>query len=174
MLLKNKMNEISINTTIDQIVIENKIFRFASELQYTEDDGRKYLLREILRRLQNDNSDKSSKAREEINKISEKLNENQMKKKWFRLSNEHKIEQIKRYFEKKIDDVEKRNIEMEKVLKLLESDSLKNKDVTYNEKEGKIENIDYDKVKKEKSKKKVKEEKKDKKNDNDSNTSESD
>ena len=63
------MGEVSINTTIDQIVIENKIFRFASELQYTDDDGRKYLLREILRRLQNDNSDKSSKARDEINKI---------------------------------------------------------------------------------------------------------
>lgn len=161
------MGEVSINTTIDQIVIENKIFRFASELQYTDDDGRKYLLREILRRLQNDNSDKSSKARDEINKISEKINESQMKKKWFRLSNEHKIEQIKKYFEKKIEDMEKRNVEIEKVLKMLESDSLKNKDVTYNEKEGKIENIDYEKVKKEKSKKKAKEE-------SDSNTSESD
>jgi hypothetical protein len=161
------MGEVSINTTIDQIVIENKIFRFASELQYTDDDGRKYLLREILRRLQNDNSDKSSKARDEINKISEKINESQMKKKWFRLSNEHKIEQIKKYFEKKIEDIEKRNVEIEKVLKMLESDSLKNKDVTYNEKEGKIENIDYEKVKKEKSKKKAKEE-------SDSNTSESD
>jgi hypothetical protein len=161
------MGEVSINTTIDQIVIENKIFRFASELQYTDDDGRKYLLREILRRLQNDNSDKSSKARDEINKISEKINESQMKKKWFRLSTEHKIEQIKKYFDKKIEDVDKRNVEMEKVLKMLESDSLKNKDVTYNEKEGKIENIDYEKVKKEKSKKKAKEE-------SDSNTSESD
>jgi hypothetical protein len=162
------MSEISINTTIDQIVIENKIFRFASELQYTDDDNRKYLLREILRRLQNDNSDKSSKAREEINKISEKLNESQMKKKWFRLSNEHKIEQIKKYFEKKIEDLEKRNAEVDKVLKMLESDSLKNKDVTYNEKEGKIENIDYEKVIKEKSRKKAKEE-----SEND-NTSESD
>jgi hypothetical protein len=161
------MGEVSINTTIDQIVIENKIFRFASELQCTDDDGRKYLLREILRRLQNDNSDKSSKARDEINKISEKLNESQMKKKWFRLSNEHKIEQIKKYFEKKIEDIEKRNVEIEKVLKMLESDSLKNKDVTYNEKEGKIENIDYEKVKTEKSKKKAKKE-------NDSDTSESD
>ncbi len=167
MLLNKQMGEVSINTTIDQIVIENKIFRFASELQYTDDDGRKYLLREILRRLQNDNSDKSSKARDEINKISEKINESQMKKKWFRLSTEHKIEQIKKYFDKKIEDVDKRNVEMEKVLKMLESDSLKNKDVTYNEKEGKIENIDYEKVKKEKSKKKAKEE-------SDSNTSESD
>jgi hypothetical protein len=151
------MSEISINTTIDQIVIENKIFRFASELQYSDDDNRKYLLREILRRLQNDNSDKSSKAREEINKISEKMNENQMKKKWFRLTNENKIEQIKKYFEKKIDDFEKRNNEIKKVLEMLESDSLKNKNVTYNEKDGKIENIEYEKIKKEKLKKKAQE-----------------
>jgi hypothetical protein len=150
------MSEISINTTIDQIVIENKIFRFASELQYIDDDNRKYMLREILRRLQNDNSDKTSKAREEINKISEKLNENQMKKKWFRLSNEHKIEQIKKYFEKKIEDIEKRNAEIQRVINMIESNFLKNKDVTYNEKEGKIENIDYEKNKKEKVKKKEK------------------
>lgn len=147
------MSEISINTTIDQIVIENKIFRFASELQYTDDDNRKSLLREILRRLQNDNSDKSTKARDEINKISEKINENQMKKKWFRLTDEQKMEQIKKYFEKNIENVEKRDNEIEKVLKMLKSNSLNNKDVTYDEKNGKIEKIEYEK--KEKTKKKV-------------------
>lgn len=151
------MNEISINTTIDQIVIENKIFRFASELQYIEDDNRKYLLRKILRKLQNDNSDKSSKAREEIAKITQKINENQMKKKWFRLTNEQKTEQIKKYFEKKIEDVEKRDNEIKKVLDMLELESLKNKDIVYNEKEGYIENIEYEKEKnKKKEKSKVK------------------
>lgn len=129
---------------LDQLTIENKIFRFASELQYTENDERKLSLREILRKLQNDNSDKSAKAQTVIDNVREKINQNELRKKWFRLTKEKKIEQIISYYESKIKDVDERKKQIEKVLLLLENDKLINKNVDYNEKEGKIENIDLD------------------------------
>ena len=129
---------------LDQLTIENKIFRFASELQYTENDERKLSLREILRKLQNDNSDKSAKAQTVIDNVREKINQNELRKKWFRLTKEKKIEQIKLYYESIIKDVDERKKQIEKVLLLLENDKLINKNVDYNEKEGKIENIDLD------------------------------
>mgnify|MGYP005866212781 CR=1 FL=1 len=131
-----------ISVILDQITIENKIFRFASELQYTENDERKILLREILRKLQNDNSDKSVKAQTIIDSVREKLNQNELKKKWFRLSKDKKKEQIKLYYESKVEDINERKNLIEKVLLLLENDKLENKNVIYNEKDGKIENID--------------------------------
>jgi hypothetical protein len=141
------METISTNTEIEKIIRDNKIFRFASELQYSDNEKRKELLREILTRLKNNNSDdeKAIKAREEITKIRDKLNENQLKKKWHRLLEEQKVDQIKKYFDEKIEDIAARKIEMNKVLELLKNGDLANKYVIYDEKNGKIENIEYEK-----------------------------
>jgi hypothetical protein len=152
--------ESNIGTIIDDIVRENKIYRFASELQHTENSERKEMLRDILKKLHNDTNDKSEKAREEITKICIKINENQMKKKWFRLTQEQKIEQITKYYE----NTKGGETEAEKkiILDLLKYEKLENKFVEYDEKNGKIINIIYEKDKKTKpkkqSKKKVKEE----------------
>lgn len=133
-----------VSVLLDQITIENKIFRFASELQYTENDERKLVLREILRKLQNDTSDKSAKAQSIIDNVREKINKNELKKKWYRLTKDNKIDQIKSYFNSNIEDINERKIQTDKVLSLLENDNLINKNVIYNEKEGKIEGFDLE------------------------------
>jgi fructosamine-3-kinase len=155
--------ESNISTIIDNIVRENKIFRFASELQSTENEERKEMLREILKKLHNDTNDKSEKAREEISKICVKINENQMKKKWFRLSIEQKIEQITKYIDEKYvnnAEIKTKEKELKKILDMLNEDKLENKHVEYDEKNGKIVNIDYEKKLKAKLKKKSNKDKK--------------
>ena len=138
------METVSINTTIDNVIRENKIYRFSSELQYNEDEDRKKSLRDILKQLQNDNNDKSSKARENLNVICEKLNQNQLKKKWYRLTKDQKIDQITKYYEEKIENEITRKNTISNVLEMLESEKLKNKNVEYNEKDGKIINIEIE------------------------------
>lgn len=144
--------ETNIGTIIDDIVRENKIYRFASELQHTENTERKEILREILKKLHNDTNDKSEKAREEITKICVKINENQMKKKWFRLAQEQKIEQIEKYYADKEDGEKEKKV----VIDLLKKEKLENKHVEYDDKNGKIINIIFEKEKKTKLKKKDK------------------
>jgi hypothetical protein len=158
--------ESNIGTIIDDIVRENKIYMFASELQHTENNERKEMLRDILKKLHNDTNDKSVKAREEITKICIKINENQMKKKWFRLTQEQKQEQIAKYYEnRKEEDVEK---EKKFILDLLKDEKLENKFVEYDEKNGKIININYEKEKKTKPKKQMKKKVKEESSDTDS------
>lgn len=142
--------------TFDSIVRENKIYRFSSELQYSEDDDRKNLLREILKKIQNDTSNKSVKVREEISILCEKMNANQYKKKWHRLNEEQKKDQIQKYFSEKIEDNVEREKEMNKVFNMLDNDKLKNTHIKYDEKEGKIENIEYEKKEKKPKAKKSK------------------
>ena len=148
--------ESNISTIIDNIVRENKIFRFASELQSTENEERKEMLREILKKLHNDTNDKSEKARDEISKICVKINENQMKKKWFRLSIEQKTEQITKYIDEKYlnnTEIKTKDKELKTILYMLNDNKLENNHVEYDEKKGKIVNIDYEKKLKTKSKK---------------------
>lgn len=131
------MESTPINIIIDNIIRENKIYRFSSELQYTEDDGRKKMLRDILRSFQNDNNDKSTKARENLNLIRDEINLNQYKKKWFRLSKEQKNDKIIEYYENETDEEN----EEKEVLEMLENDTLKNKCITYDNKKGEISDI---------------------------------
>lgn len=149
--------ESNIGTIIDDIVRENKIYRFASELQYTENNERKEMLRDILKKLHNDTNDKSEKAREEITKICIKINENQMKKKWFRLTQDQKTEQIEKFYKDKEDGEKEKKI----ILDLLKEDKLENKFVEYDDKNGKILNITYEKKTKVKPKKQNKKKVKD-------------
>jgi hypothetical protein len=143
------MESMSTNTIIENMIRDNKIHRFSSELQSTNDEAKKILLREILKRLTNNNeNEKSVKARNELSKMRDKFNENQMKKKWFRLSKEQKEEQIIKYLNETIEDDKKRDEEFEKLKKMLENDELENKFVIYNEKEGKIEELNYSEKKK--------------------------
>jgi hypothetical protein len=139
--IKEQFLDRPVGVIIEQIVTENKVFRFATECQYSNDDERKFLAKDILRKIQNDSSDKSVKARDKISEYSELFNKDKLKKKWFRLSEEQKADQIKLYFEKKIEDVEERKTETEKVLQMLYSDELKTKNVVYDEKLGNITDI---------------------------------
>jgi hypothetical protein len=130
---------------IDKIRIDNKLFRYMSELENIEDDDRKNLLRKKLRELQNDNKDRLEKAREKINDIKSKIDKSEFKKKWFRLTDDQKNEQIKRYFEKNISDPKERKKEIDRFSDMIKLDTLKNKNIIYNEKDGFIENIDLNK-----------------------------
>lgn len=162
-MYNNNMDSQGYNISIDSIVRENKIYRFASELQYCENEKRKDMIRKILKKIHNDTNDKSEKAREEITKICSKINENQMKKKWFRLFDEQKEEQIKKYYEENKDKQE----EQKKILEMLKNNILENKFVDYDEKNGKIINIELKKEKKVKTQSKSKTKKEESESDSD-------
>jgi hypothetical protein len=140
--------EVLINTKIDNINRENRIYKFTSELEYlltnNHNSERIPLLREILKILQNNNDDKELKARENITNLCNKLTENQLKKKWVRLTLDYKIDQIKKYCLEKFENNEERVKIQEKILKLLEEGKLKQNLIEYNEKIGKIINIEYE------------------------------
>jgi hypothetical protein len=143
-IIKN-MEIISINTIIENIVKDNKITRFSSELQYSNFGGeeRKNKIREILKRLSNNNSEheKSNKAKDDIANLCNIVNENALKKKWIKLTLDQKTGQIEKYFKLKIDDAELCLKEVDKIIDMIKNDKITNKSFTYNEKEGKLEDI---------------------------------
>lgn len=135
---------INMNTIIDKMISENKIYRFASELQYTESDERKEMLRDILRKLQINNisneekeKDKSEKAKDVINTLSEKINKGSLQKKWNKLTKDQKMERIKLFFEKNKDS----KLNEEKILQMVDDDTLLNKYIEYDDVETEIKSI---------------------------------
>jgi len=132
--------------TIDTIVKENKIFRFASELECCNCPNRTKMLNSILKKLHSDSSDMSEKSKSQVETLCEKINLEALKKKWFKLTKEQKEEQIKKYYSQE----ENKDEEYQETIKLLNEDKLENKNVEYDEKNGKIINI-----KKQETKKKI-------------------
>ena len=142
------MDNISFNTTIDDIKREHKINRFAAEYEHTNDMKRKNDLREILKLLQNKNDEISEKARDDINNFCIKIRESQYKKAWHCLLPEQKKEQIERYYKEKIEDEDKRNNEITKMMDFLKDGKLKQKMISYDRVGGKILEINYEEEKK--------------------------
>jgi hypothetical protein len=137
-------NTIPVATAIDNIVRENKIFRFASELECCTNEIRKNNIRLILRSLQDKSEEKAIKARENITSLCNKITEAQLKKKWIRLTLDQKVSQITKYYEGIEEDEDTQKELIKKAFDLLEAGKLKSKMITYDEKEGKIVNINLE------------------------------
>lgn len=138
------MNTNSIDNVIDEIIRDNKIFRFASELQNTNTNNveRKQDIQNILRNLERSNVEEQHCARDKLDNIYSKIDTCALKKKWCRLQVTQKKERIKKYLNDNITDIEQRN-KFEKILvEKLEQGYLKTiKDIDYDVELGIIKNI---------------------------------
>lgn len=129
-------------TDIQKIIKNNKIYRFALELQYTENDESKQLLKNILENFEQtvdeDNSIVTNKSvtKSNIEKFNDKMNKIDnitLKKQFYRLNEIQKINKLQEYFKikKNIDDDLISQKFAEEILQLIKEDKLKNKDIEY-------------------------------------------
>lgn len=133
---------------IDELIRECKIYRFASELNSTEDENRKTILRNILSILQRcDKETKEEKielTQKKLNDIFDKEDAHALKKSWGRLNEIQKTNRIKNFVSKMIMDNTKKQQYENKLLELLGTKKLKKSQVEYDEKNGEITNIDIE------------------------------
>lgn len=129
-------------TDIQKIIKNNKIYRFAMELQYTENDESKQLLKNILENFEqtvnDDNSIVTNKTvtKSNVEKFNDKLNKIDnitLKKQFYRLNEIQKINKLQEYFKikKNIDDDNLTEQFAKEILELIKNDKLKNKDIEY-------------------------------------------
>ena len=129
-------------TDIQKIIKNNKIYRFALELQYTENDESKQLLKNILENFEQtvneDNSIVTNKTvtKSNVEKFNDKMNKIDnitLKKQFYRLNEIQKINKLQEYFKikKNIDDNNLTQKFAEEILELIKNDKLKNKDIEY-------------------------------------------
>ena len=139
-----------INSDIENIRRECKIHRFASELQYTNDDKRKTHIKSILNVIQNKNNVDDEELK---NKICDRIEVNSYKKSWLKLNNDQKINRINKFFEsKEQNDV---NDKLKKDLLELLKKSRLSSNISYDEKIGCILSVNLD-IEKEKKPQKIK------------------
>jgi hypothetical protein len=129
-------------TDIQKIIKNNKIYRFAMELQYTENDESKQLLKNILENFEQtvneDNSIVTNKTvtKSNVEKFNDKMNKIDnitLKKQFYRLNEIQKINKLQEYFKikKNIKDDNLTHKFAEEILELIKNDKLKNKDIEY-------------------------------------------
>lgn len=140
--------EQSTENIIDELIAECKIYRFASELQDTENENRKTQLRNILAILQR--CDKSVKEeKEETTQLKLKTMFDKeaifaLKKSWGKLNDLQRENRIKYYISEMIMDSGKKQEYEKKILDLHSTKKLKKTQIVYNEKLGEILKIDID------------------------------
>jgi hypothetical protein len=117
---------------IDNIIKENKLFRFTTEYAHTINPDRKNILEHIIRAF--DTSNTISCTKNKLEQIYNKIDENCLKKKWGRLTDEQKKDRLKLYYN---DDQDKYNM----IVKLLEEKKLKQSCVEYDTISSKIISI---------------------------------
>jgi hypothetical protein len=129
---------------MNEIITENKLFRFASELQHTTDEYRKVILKHILQKLQDVNLVKDNN----IQKFDKELEDNEKlmyKKQWSRLQDFQKEDRILDYIKKKYPD--KKHILIQKnIMKLIEDGTLISKNIKYVSEKGELESIEQIKI----------------------------
>jgi hypothetical protein len=142
------IQEQSVDNQIDEMINESKIYRFASELQHTEDESRKTSLRSILAILQRTDKtvklEKELNARQKINDMFDKIEISALKKLWSRLNDKQKENRIKLYVSEMVMDDAKKSGYEKKLLELFETKKLKKTLIEYDEKEGKIISVDVE------------------------------
>jgi hypothetical protein len=113
-------------------------------LQHTTDELRKKDLKTILYTYQNDDvSLEKEKARNKLNLIYDKIDENALKKQWSRLTLDQKINRLKLFLAETIKDEDKRNIKFEQILTLINNKKIKSSNIEYDKENGKIISIIY-------------------------------
>lgn len=126
---------------IEELIKENMIHRFASELQNTEKEERKKEIREILYQLQRKNTNNPKDAREKLNEIYNDIDQETLKRKWGRLTIMQKKDRIKSFLIQTITDEEERDNMEKKIYQMLDDGKLKPKFVVYDHSAGKITEI---------------------------------
>ena len=121
---------------ISNIIMENKLYHYTTELQHTENEKQKNDILNIIAQLNNQNKTGEENAREEIEKICKATDNKQRKKKWTYLNEDYKEEKIKEYVSKNnLDD------KLDEIIDLLRNKKLKGKKIVYNVETGIIEKI---------------------------------
>jgi hypothetical protein len=110
--------------TVSDIIKDNKIFRFASELNSTTEESRKLAIKAIIQK-----SVTQKTALEEFNLNLEKLDKLQYKKQFYRLKSFQREDRIKKYTERMFKDVTYSLANQ--IIELLNTGKLKNKDIEY-------------------------------------------
>jgi hypothetical protein len=110
--------------TVSDIIKENKIFRFASELNSTTEETRKLAIKAIIQK-----SVTQKTPLEEFNLNLEKIDKLQYKKQFYRLKSFQKEDRIKKYTEKMFKDITYSLANQ--IIELMNTGKLKNKDVDY-------------------------------------------
>jgi hypothetical protein len=128
------MEDISYDKQVDEIIKDNKLFRFASELQCTTEDARKLELTEEIKNLNISKQSNEEKAKKKIEDMCKVITVNSGKKKWFRLNKDIQMEKLLEYIERSKTD-------KSTILKLYTDGKLKGKKIIYNDEKGIIEKI---------------------------------
>jgi len=129
---------------MNEIITENKLFRFASELQHTTDDYRKIVLKHILQKLQDVNLVKDNNI-QKFDKELEGTEKLMYKRQWSRLQDFQKEDRILDYVKRKFPDKNHELIQ-KNIMKLIEDGILISKNIKYVSEKGEIESIEQIKV----------------------------
>src|SRR5690348_6815390 len=96
-----QLEQNSPDNIIDEIIKDNKLKRFASEIQHTNDSNRKQDLREVLRCLEGATTIKfEESAKTKLNKIFDEMDNSTIHNKWSRLSIPQKKDRIKEFLKR--------------------------------------------------------------------------
>jgi len=130
----------TVDNIIDEIIKENKIQRFALELQNTLSDTRKAEIKSILHMLEGSGIAKDTHdARNKLNDIYQKIDECALKKKWNRLQVSQRVERVKKYLSELIPDAKKRKPIEDQLVETIKSGGMTTaKYVTYDQYTGNI------------------------------------
>jgi hypothetical protein len=126
---------------LDEIVKNNKVFRFTSELQHTSDSNRQKELKSIIKLLDGIKTTEDD-AQSLLNEMCTDLTTQSMKKKWGKLCPIQKITKIKEYLSENISNKSARDKIQNLAIDLINKGKLKTaKDVVYDDKNYKIVHI---------------------------------
>lgn len=131
---------------IDDIIKQNKVKRFASEVgsmkNKIENLERMEDLKQIMAIIQGVNQENFEKsAKSKINEIYDKINTQTLHWKWSKLSIPQQKDRVKEYLKVTIDNDEKRSQAEKLIFGLIESQKLKKKAITYDTEKSQITGI---------------------------------
>lgn len=128
---------------MEELVRQNKIFRFASELQHTKNEKSKVIISAILENLQEIKVNKKTKMELHDDHLAI-INKLAFKKKWFRLEDFQKEDRLNEFIQRTYP--ENKTKYYETILDYYKKGEIVNKDILYNESEGIITSINKLKV----------------------------
>ena len=131
----------SIYNEMQELIKNNKIFRFGLELTNTHDEDRIKQIQNIIAFLEK-KEDKKMDTQDKITKMFNDLDIQLYKQPWNKLKEHYKETKIKEYVNEKYKDHEEKDLILALLLEKLEEGSLKTiKSVTYDQKTAKITDI---------------------------------
>lgn len=131
----------TIDNEINEIIRENLIYRFAIELEYTEDEYRKEEIKNKLNKLQFSEKIEYDETKTKLDNMFSKIDEFVLKKQWTKLTPNQKNERIDHFIRlKKLSD-DKVLLIKDTIDKLIKNKKLKSSYIEYNIETGQIDEI---------------------------------